>query len=120
MTLAKVKCAARSRSTTHKVPESGRNYRFRSGEYTEVSELVDVRYFEEANGYTVDWTAHGKLKDVLARDEDSPKDALKEFSYNAKQSLAKGFGIKANQSEEDLEEELIEVANEMKEDMEEY
>lgn len=120
MKLAEVKCAARSRSTTHRVPGTDNKYRFRSGQWTEVSNLNDVRYFDDSSSYEVDWTARGKLKVALARDEDSVIEALNTFSYQAKQKLAKSFGIKANQAEEDLNEALADVAEDLQEEMEAY
>ena len=119
MKLAEVKCASQSRSTTHRVP-SGRKYRFRSGERVEVTALEDVRYFAESPAYDVNWTARGMLAAKMAGGEDSVADAISEFSYRAKQELAKTFGIKANQSEEDLEEQLQEAAKDLEIEMENY
>lgn len=120
MTLAKVKCASRSRSTTHRVPGTDNKYRFRSGMWTSVGNLQDARYFDDDSSYEVDWSAQGKLKAAIARDEDSVIDALNTFSYSAKQKLAKGFGIKANQAEDDLNEALADVAEDLQEEMEAY
>lgn len=120
MKLAEVTCSAKSRSTTHRVPDTGQKYRFRSGFATDVDDLEDARYFDDSSFYDVEWTARGKLKSLLAGEEASVEEAIKSFGYDAKQSLAKGFGIKANQKEEVLEEELTEVAEDMKEEMEAY
>ena len=120
MKLAEVTCSAKSRSTTHRVPDTGNQYRFRSGQSTSVSDMQDARYFDRRNPYTVEWTARGKLKSMLIGEEDSAEEAIKSFSYDAKQSLAKAFGIKANQDDETLTEELTGVAEDMKKEMEEY
>lgn len=119
MKLAEVKCASQSRSTTHRVP-SGRKYRFRAGMWTDVEELEDARYFDDSAAHDVDWTARGMLVSTMAGSEDSVSDAISEFSYRAKQELAKTFGIKANQAEEDLEEQLQEAAEDLEIEMENY
>lgn len=119
MKFAEVKCASQSRSTTHRLP-SGRKYRFRAGMWTDVEELEDARYFDEKNEYEVDWSARGVLMSKMAGSEDSVSEAISEFSYRAKQELAKTFGIKANQAEEDLEEELQEAAEDLEIEMENY
>lgn len=120
MKLAEVTCDAQSRSTTHRVPGTDNKYRFRSGMSTSVENMEDVRYFDEKQSYTVEWTARGQLMSRLAGDHDSVREAVAEFGYDAKQELAKTFGIKANQSDETLEDELTEVAEELKQEMEYY
>lgn len=119
MKVAEVECLARSRRTTHRVP-SGRKYLFRSGQTTEVTDLTDARYFAGRNEYEVSWTARGKLMSKLSGESDSVGDAIASFSYGAKQELAKTFGIAANQSDEELQEQLTEVAEELEQEMETY
>lgn len=119
MKLADVTCDAKSRRSTHRLP-SGRKYLFRSGQSTEVTELEDARYFEDQVGYTVDWTARGRFVSQIAGSDDSVAEALESFGYRAKQELAKTVGVAANQSEEELDEELQEAAEDLKQQMENY
>lgn len=120
MKLAKVKCAAQSRSTTHRIPDTGNKYRFRAGQALEVDNLEDLRYFDRKGSYSVNWTVRGQLINKLAGEDDSVGEAIDSFSYRAKQELAKGFGINANQSSEELTEELTEVGEDLQEKMELY
>lgn len=120
MKFAEVTCSAKSRSTTHRVPDTGNKYRFRSGFSTSVEVLDDARYFAEESSYDVDWTARGRLASKLVGDNSTASEAVKSLDYTVKQNIAKALGIKANQADEVLAEELEGVAEEMKEEMEEY
>lgn len=65
--------------------------------------VVDALHFDDQGSpFVVEWTAVG----LLVRSAKPPVDALKELGYRQKQKVAKQFDIRANQSEEDLEEEL--------------
>lgn len=101
-------------------PPSGEDYRIWSGSSVPVHNVDDAQFFDEEKGeiYEVDWTAQGRLMSEVKDDVSDAKEALKSLGYRQKQTLAKSFGIKANQTEDELEEELQEVAEELQEDME--
>lgn len=120
MKVAEVECSSRSRRSTHRVPRTGSRYIFRSGKSTDVESLEDARYFDGNSSYTVDWTARGRFMSKLAGENASVVEALEGFSYRAKQELAKAFGINANQTSAELTEELAEVGEELKSEMEAY
>lgn len=116
MKLGEVTCSAQS-ETTHRLP-SGNTYLFSPGRSREVTNLQDFQYFRNQPSYEVEPTGRGQLYAALSGDEDSVEDAVSEFGYSLKQKIAKSLGIKANQSDEDLTEELTDEAEKLKEEME--
>ncbi len=79
----------------------------------ELDNVRDAEKFEKIGGpYTVEWTSVGKV----VRTTEGPLESLKEIGYRQKQKLAKEFGVKANQSESDLEEELQPVVEQIVEE----
>jgi len=83
-----------------------------------VSDLEDFRYFRQKHSYDVELTARGQLYLALAGSDGSVEESIGSFGYNLKQKLAKSFGIKGNQKDEELTAELTEEAERLKEDME--
>lgn len=65
-----------------------------------------------------EWTVRGRLVKQLTREYESPEAMLNDYGYRAKQRFAKAFGIKANQSEEELEQELETEVEELQRQME--
>lgn len=75
--------------------------------------MDDALHFDRMGSpYEVVWTGVGKV----ARSGKKPLKSLKKMGYRQKQSLAKEFGIKANQSEDDLEDELRPVVEQLVEE----
>lgn len=116
MKLGEVTCDAQ-RSTTHRTP-TGNRYLFKPDESRAVSDLEDFRYFRESHSYDVELTARGQLYLALSGSEGSVEESIASFGYNLKQQLAKSFGIKGNQKDEELTKELANEAEKLKEEME--
>lgn len=116
MKLGEVTCSAQ-RETTHRLA-SNNEYYFKPGESLPVTDLQDFRYFRRKPSYDVEPTGRGQLYDALSGSEDSVEESISEFGYGVKQSIAKTLGIKANQTDEELTEELTEEAEKLKEEME--
>lgn len=92
---------------------SGVTYKFQSDREVAVSDISDAEEFANITTYDVDWTVHGELLRHSDGTVADAMEAVKSFGYRKKQSLAKSFGIKANQSEEKLEKELKEEVREL-------
>lgn len=68
-----------------------------------VESVPDAKHYDQqGEPFRVEWTALG----LIVRSAKSPLDRLKELGYRKKQKLAKQFDIQANQTEEDLENDL--------------
>lgn len=108
---------ADSRSHTHTVPSTKRDYRFQHFTHKEywvpVESVEDAAYFDDHQSFAVEWTPAGLIARATSGAASSVKDALEALDYRDKQKLAKEYGIKANRSEEELTEELNEAAEEL-------
>lgn len=116
MKLGEVTCDAQS-ITTHRTP-AGNKYRFVPMESCSVSDPDDFRYFEDRPSYEIEPTARGQLYIALAGDDETVEESIESFGYTLKQKLASSFGIKGNQKDEELTEELTEEAEKLKQEME--
>lgn len=68
-----------------------------------VESVPDAKHYDQqGDPFRVEWTALG----LIVRSAKPPLDTLKELGYRQKQRLAKQFDIQANQTEEDLEDDL--------------
>jgi hypothetical protein len=68
-----------------------------------IEKIADAKHYDQqGDPFKVEWTALG----LIARSAKSPLETLKELGYRKKQRLAKQFDIQANQTEEDLEDDL--------------
>lgn len=105
MKLADVTYEGPMRTHTYRCT-SGRSYTFVRGRPKPIDNLDDAR--EMAKGFEVDWTLHGEIARRTDGSLEQAREVVSEMGYRQKQKLAKTVGIKANQSEEDLEEELKE------------
>lgn len=118
MKVAKVRLTAGLRSTTQTVPSTRTQYVFRNYTggriaWTPVENVEDAAYFDEHQSFAVQWTPAGHLARAYDSATTSVREALSSLDYREKQALAKERGIKANQSEEELEAELAEAADEL-------
>lgn len=119
MKIAKVRLTASGiRYNTHTVPTTRNDYKFRkyTGSqvaWTAVDNVEDAAYFDEHQSFAVEWTPVGLLTRAYDSAASSVHEALSKLGYREKQQLAKERGIKANQSEEKLEAELAEAADEL-------
>ncbi len=95
--------------------ETGNWYEFNHERPVPVGSVEDAEMFAGLEPFTVEWTIHGQLARQVGDEVGSVSEALSTFGYRQKQSLAKTLGIKANQSEEDLEEELQEEVDSLQE-----
>lgn len=122
MELAKVHMTANPSSVhTHTAP-SRESYTFRHytggrKDWVPVGVLEDAAYFDDHESFAVQWTPAGRIARAASGTVDGAKSLLSKLGYREKQQLAKDHGIKANQSEEDLDEELQEVVEQFAEDM---
>lgn len=117
MKLATVRCDVK-RGSIHRTPRNN-TYHFKPNQSLDVSSLDDLRYFERRTEYDVSPTVRGKFYAKLVGENESPEDVLSDMGYRAKQSLAKSLGIKANQSDEELTQELEKEVDALKKQMEE-
>lgn len=86
---------------------SGSEYTFKNGRAEAIDSVEDAKHLETQNGFDVEWTLHGRLLRETDGSRESVRECITEFGYTKKQKYAKMFGIKANQKEEELEEELL-------------
>lgn len=118
MKLATVEYTGRVRNQRHR-SVTGTVYQF-NGDALEVERVDDLREFERKPNFAVERTPFGKMAELIEDESEDVTEKLEELGYNAKQKLAKHFDIKANQSEEDLTNELSDMAEELKKQMETY
>lgn len=121
MKYAKATYRGPMRMNTYRVPgdDGKRGWTFTCGVPEEVTSLESAEWLQEQEQFTVEWTVQGRAVRALTRDQyDTPAEMLTEWSYRAKQRLAKSFGIKANQAEEELEEELQDEVERLQTQME--
>jgi len=122
MKVAKVRHTAGARVHTHTVPATRNDYTFKH--YTDgvhrvaVENVEDAAYFDEHESFAVQWTPAGLIARATSGAASSVKEALSSLDYRDKQKLAKERGIQANQSEEELEAELAEAADELAQQIE--
>lgn len=84
----------------------------------EISDLETAREFLDEPAYEVEWTIRGFLLREFYDESREIETALQEMAYREKQKVAKKLGIKANQSEEELEEELLSEVDQFAKEME--
>lgn len=118
MKLAEVEYTGRMRNQRHQ-SVTGKTYVFRQSTI-DVERVEDMREFARKPNFEVSKTAFGEMAELAIDESVEVREKLEELGYTAKQELAKHFDIKANQSSEDLEDELSEVAESLKEHMESY
>jgi len=122
MKVAKARFTAEASIHTHTVPSSLNDYTFKhytdAEHWVPVETVEDAAYFDEHESFAVDWTPAGLLARATSGATSSVKSALSSLDYRDKQKLAKENGIKANQSEEELEAELAEAADELAQQLE--
>lgn len=117
MKIAEVTYVGTMTSNKHRGP-SGESYYFRAPRGQEprpevIDNVDDALHFDRMGSpYEVEWTGVGKV----ARSGKKPLKSLKKMGYRQKQALAKEFDIKANQSEDDLEDELRPVVEQLVEE----
>lgn len=122
MKVAKVRFTAGARVHTHTVASTRTDYTFKH--YTDgvywvpVETVEDAAYFDDHESFAVEWTPAGLIARATSGAASSVKEALKSLDYRDKQKLAKENGIQANQSEEELEAELKEAAEELAQQLE--
>lgn len=85
---------------------------------TEVNSVADAEWFERGNSVTVNWTPQGRIILKLRDEVDGTGELLESLAYRSKQKLASAFGIKGNQSEDDLDEQLQPVVEDLQQEME--
>lgn len=107
MKVAEVTYQGPMRTHFYKV-QSGKRYKLKAHEAKAVDSIQDAEEFDEQDGFEVSWTVNGELMRHTDGTLESARQMLSDFGYRKKQELAKSLGIKANQSEEDLEEALQE------------
>lgn len=107
MKVANVRYVGSMRSQ-HYRRDSGEKIRFSRQDPVSVNEIELAREFADEPAYKVEWTTRGKLLNEFYDEGKEVTDAVADLAYRQKQKLAKELGIKANQSEEELREELEE------------
>ena len=121
MELAKVTSTSGARVRTHTAP-SQEKYTFKhythDTHWVSVDNVEDAVYFDENDSFAVQWTPAGRIARAARGPVSSVKDVLSRLDYREKQKLAKDSGIKANQSEEELEAELQETVEQLAEQIE--
>ena len=121
MKYAEVTYTGRMRKNTYRPPgkTTPDGMTFTHGVPKSVESLEVAEWLESKSQFDVEWTARGRVARQLVGDEyDSIEEMWSDWGYRAKQQLAKSFGIKANQSEEDLESELENEVQELQSQME--
>jgi hypothetical protein len=117
MKVAKARFTAGARVHTHRVPSTRNSYTFQHytgrEHWVPVESVEDAAYFDDHESFAVEWTPAGLIARATSGAAGSVKEALKTLDYRDKQKLAKERGIKANQSEEELNAELNEAAEEL-------
>ncbi|AGM11972.1 hypothetical protein DNAM5_113 [Haloarcula californiae tailed virus 1] len=117
MKVAEVRSEADARMRTYTVPSTRRDYTFRyfteKEHWVSVEHVEDAAYFDDAEGFAVRWTPAGLIARAYQGAAGSVAEAFSRLDYRDKQELAKERGIKANQSEEELEAELEEAVEEL-------
>lgn len=120
MKVAEVTYEGPMRRQNYRCGATGNRYTFKRGNPFGVESLEDARHFaSNSNTFDVDWTAHGYI--LRESDEKTPDGLVKtirEFGYRKKQELAKSLGIKANQEEEKLQEEIEEQVESLQKQLE--
>jgi len=109
------------RMNTYRVPgdEGKPGWTFTCGVPEDVESLESAEWLDDQQQFVVEWTIYGRAMRRLTREEyDTPAEMLSDWNYRAKQRLAKSFGIKANQSEEELEAELEDEVERLQTQME--
>lgn len=120
MNVAEVKYTGVMRSMNAR----GYNFQYPSGNEgprpTDVTSVEDAEWFESQDVYEVDWTPQGKLARKIETPVENAKEVLSDLGYRQKQRLVKVYevNVKANASEEELDEALQPVAEEMVKQME--
>ncbi|MFB6284587.1 MAG: hypothetical protein ABEK59_11790 [Halobacteria archaeon] len=72
----------------------------------EVENVEDAIAFEGRDNLEVDWTPLGQLAKSTKGPATKASKALESIGYRQKQKIAKSLGLKANSSEEELDEKL--------------
>lgn len=123
MKVADVYYTGRSRHHTRRGPSDER-YVFKrrtSGVEdlpAEVHNVEDAIYFAESDEFDVQWTAVGELAKRTEGPVEDAKAALSEMAYRQKQKVAKALGVKANKSEDELDEALAPEIERLEQQME--
>lgn len=107
MKVADVRYVGSMRSQ-HYRRDSGERIRFSRQDPQPVDEIELAREFADEPAYKVEWTTRGRLLNEFYDEGKEVTEAVADLAYRQKQKLAKELGIKANQSEEELKEELEE------------
>lgn len=92
---------------------SGNTYTLKKDRPVAFDSLEDVKHLEDANTIEVDMTIHGEILRHTDGSLDDIRETVSGFGYRKKQALAKKLGVKANQSEEELEEALQEEVEQL-------
>lgn len=72
----------------------------------EVTEVQDALAFDDVGVLSVEWTPLGELAKHTEGPADEAAAALAQMGYRAKQQVAKSLGVRADGTEEELEERL--------------
>lgn len=84
----------------------------------EVEDVEDALHFEGVSVFRVEWTPLGRI----AKEADGPvtetEAALQQVGYRTKQKLAKSLGLKADGSEDELDERIEPHIQELQQQME--
>lgn len=84
----------------------------------EVDEVQDAIYFADSDVFEVEWTPLGQLAKATEGAASSSAAALGQMGYRQKQKVAQSLGIRADGSEEELEERITPEVEELRKQME--
>lgn len=101
---------------------SGEQYKFKNPEnnprWVDIESIRDAENLASNDVYEVDFTPLGTTLVSFEGPMNNIDAMMEEMGYHAKQKIAKRFGIKANQKEEDLEEAIRPEVEQLAEQME--
>lgn len=106
MKVAKVEYTGRVRNQSKRGP-TGRRYRFGGDGTASVDSLEDARHFESATNFEVEFTARGRLMEMVSGDLEDVEEAVSELDYNVKRSMASKLGLETDGSEESVIEDAL-------------
>lgn len=118
MKIAEVEYTGRVSHQRHRGP-SGERYSFGKAGPTGVTSVEDAQHFEGKPNFEVEYTARGKLLNLLESDKEDLSEAIGEIDYNVKRSIASQLDVETDSREESvLEEALVDQAESLRNHME--
>lgn len=120
MKIAQVVYTGRMASNAYRVPGDGMHkaQTFAKGRFYSVKSLESAQWYEQKDAFEITWTVRGRVLRRLNNGYESVERLLAEMDYRPLQQLAKTFDIRANQSEEELEEALAPEIEQLQRQME--